>query len=168
MAAPKKSAVSGAKTSKVIEVLNKARSMELYAISQYMNQHYGLDDQDYGQLAAQVRKIAIAEMRHAEDFAERIKDIDGEPTTALDAAVIKRQDVRAIFQFNADVESDTIKKYNEFIKICREQGDQVSANLFERIIDEEQEHFNEFDDIDSHIKELKESYLARMAGGSAD
>ena len=33
----------------VIEVLNKARSMELQAIHQYMNQHYGLDDKDYGE-----------------------------------------------------------------------------------------------------------------------
>ena len=31
---------------KVIEVLNKARSMELQAIHQYMNQHYNLDDMD--------------------------------------------------------------------------------------------------------------------------
>ena len=38
---------------KVIEVLNKARAMELQAISQYMNQHYNLDDMDYGDLAAQ-------------------------------------------------------------------------------------------------------------------
>ena len=29
---------------KVIGVLNKARSMELQAIHQYMNQHYNLDD----------------------------------------------------------------------------------------------------------------------------
>jgi len=29
---------------KVIEVLNKARSMELQAIAQYMNQHYNLDN----------------------------------------------------------------------------------------------------------------------------
>lgn len=163
-----KPTVPGAKTSKVIEVLNKARSMELYAISQYMNQHYGLDDQDYGQLASVVRRISIAEMRHAEDFAERIKDIDGEPTTAIDGSVVKRQDVREVFRFNADVEDNTIKMYNEFIKVCREEGDQVSANLFERIIDEEQDHYNEFDDIDNHIKDLKESYLARMAGGNAD
>ena len=32
---------------KVIEVLSKARSMELYAIIQYMNQHYNLDNMDY-------------------------------------------------------------------------------------------------------------------------
>ena len=34
----------------VITVLNKARAMELQAIHQYMNQHYGLDDMDYGEL----------------------------------------------------------------------------------------------------------------------
>ena len=31
---------------KVIEVLNKARSMELFAIHQYMHQHYNLSDKD--------------------------------------------------------------------------------------------------------------------------
>lgn len=36
----------------VVEALNKARSMELHAIHQYMNQHYNLDDMDYGELAA--------------------------------------------------------------------------------------------------------------------
>ena len=44
---------------KVIGVLNEARSMELHAISQYMNQHYGLDNMDYGELAKNVKLIAI-------------------------------------------------------------------------------------------------------------
>ena len=41
---------------KVIEVLNKARAMELHAIHQYMNQHYNLDDMDYGELAAKIKR----------------------------------------------------------------------------------------------------------------
>jgi len=65
------------KKKKVIDVLNKARAMELYAIHQYMNQHYNLDDMDYGDLAAKVKLIAIDEMRHAEMFAERIKELGG-------------------------------------------------------------------------------------------
>jgi bacterioferritin len=71
---------------KVIEVLNKARSMELLAITQYMNQHYNLDDMDYGTLAGKVKLIAIDEMRHAEMFAERIKELGGEPTTEPDGS----------------------------------------------------------------------------------
>ena len=65
----------------VIAVLNQARGMELHAISQYMNQHYTLDNMDYGELAKNVKLIAIDEMRHAEMFAERIKELAGEPTS---------------------------------------------------------------------------------------
>ena len=60
---------------KVMEALNKARAMELYAITQYMNQHYALDDMDYGELAANMKLIAIDEMRHAEMFAERLNSL---------------------------------------------------------------------------------------------
>ena len=63
----------------VIDVLNKARSMELYAVHQYMNQHYTLDDLDYGEFASKIKLISIDEMRHAEEFAERIKELGGEP-----------------------------------------------------------------------------------------
>ena len=73
----------------VIEVLNKARSMELQAIHQYMNQHYNLDDKDYGELAAQVKLIAVDEMKHAEKFAERVKELGGEPTTEPAGKVTK-------------------------------------------------------------------------------
>ena len=154
--------------SKVIDVLNIARGMELYSIHQYMNQHYFLDDADYGKLAKVVKKIAIDEMRHAEDFAERIKDLGGDPCTAHSERVMIAKDVRDIYSFNAATENDTTAKYNEFINVCREQSDQVTANLFERIIEVEWEHYNYFDDVDRHIKELKESYLARMAGGDGE
>ena len=66
---------------KVIGVLNHARAMELQAIHQYMNQHYNLDNMDYGEMAAKIKLIAIDEMRHAEAFAERIKELGGEPTS---------------------------------------------------------------------------------------
>ena len=64
---------------KVLAALNKARAMELLAIGQYMNQHYKLDDMDYGELAGKIKLIAIDEMRHAEMFAERIKELAANP-----------------------------------------------------------------------------------------
>ncbi|HSO19591.1 MAG TPA: ferritin-like domain-containing protein, partial [Desulfosarcina sp.] len=93
---------------KVINVLNKARSMELTAISQYMNQHYNLDDMDYGELAGKMKLIAIDEMRHAEMFAERIKELGGEPTSDLDQKVVKGQKVEQVFTYDAGLEDDTI------------------------------------------------------------
>jgi len=153
-----------ARRKKVVEALNTARGMELFAISQYMNQHYNLDNKDYGELAKNMKLIAIDEMRHAEMFADRIKELGGEPTTTLVGAVVKGQDVKAIFPYDAAVEDDTIDQYNKFLAVCREMGDNISAKLLETIIDEEQAHFNHFDNVDEHIKTLGDTYLSKIAG----
>lgn len=152
----------------VIQVLNKARSMELLSIHQYMQQHYDLSDKDYGKFAANLKLIAIDEMRHAEEFAERIKELDGEPCTELSGRVIKGQDVKAVFPYNDNLEIDTMKKYNEFLKLCRDNGDGISARLFEDILKEEQEHENYFKDSAEHIEELGNSYLSKIAGTSSE
>ncbi len=153
---------------KVAAALNTARAMELQAIYQYMNQHYNLDDMDYGDLAAKVKLIAIDEMRHAEMFAERIKELGGEPVAEPAAAVIKGQAVDVIFPFDAALEDDTIDVYNRFVLTCRENGDSISMKLFETIIDEEQIHFNYFDNVGGHLKELGAAFLAQIAGTPAD
>ena len=153
---------------KILEVLNKARSMELQAIHQYMNQHYNLDDMDYGDLAAKLKLIAIDEMRHAEMFAERIKELGGEPTTDSAGKAEKGQKVEIIFPFDARLEDDTMDAYNAFAQVCRESGDSVSMKLFEGIIDEEQIHYNYFDNVGEHIKKLGAAYLSQIAGTPAD
>lgn len=155
------------KKKKVVEVLNKARSMELQAIHQYMNQHYNLDDMDFGEMAAKLKLIAIDEMRHAEAFAERVKELGGEPTTKLAGNVETGQDVKTIFPFDADQEDHAITAYNQFLLVCRENGDSISVKLFETIIDEEQVHFNYFDSVGKHIEKLGNAYLARIAGTSS-
>lgn len=157
-----------AKKQKVVDVLNKARSMELFAIAQYMQQHYRLDDDDYAVLAANMRKIAIDEMKHAEEFAERIKDLGGIPTQDHSAKAILDQDVYKIYPYDSDVELDTLDKYNEFAVVCRENGDIVSMRLFERIIEDEQRHQTYFDDTATHIKTMDKSFLAKVAGTDVD
>ncbi|MDJ0884872.1 MAG: bacterioferritin [Desulfobacterales bacterium] len=152
---------------KVIEVLNKARAMELQAIHQYMNQHYNLDDMDFGELAGKMKLIAIDEMRHAETFAERVKELGGEPVTGHSGKITKGQAVEKIYPFDANQEDDTIDVYNQFALVCRENGDSVSMKIFEDIIEEEQIHYNYFDNVDSHIKKLGDTYLAKIAGTSS-
>ncbi|GAB6906459.1 Bacterioferritin [Desulfosarcina cetonica] len=151
----------------VIKVLNQARAMELHAISQYMNQHYNLDDMDYGELAAKIKLIAIDEMRHAEMFAERIKELGGEPTSDLAAKVTKGQKVEGVFPFDSKLEDDTIDAYNGFLQVCRDNGDSTTMKIFETVIDEEQIHMNYFDNVGDHIERLGDSYLARIAGTSS-
>lgn len=149
---------------RVITVLNKARAMELYAITQYMNQHYALDDMDYGELAANMKLIAIDEMRHAEMFAERIKELDGDPVTERNGAITRGQSVRQVYPFDAAVEDDTIDTYNQFLNICRECGDSISAKLLEQIAAEEQLHQSYFANVADHIATLGDSYLSKIAG----
>jgi len=141
---------------KVIEVLNKARAMELLAIHQYMNQHYNLDNLDYGELAGKVKLIEM--------FAERVKELDGEPVTESGGKVQKGQKVQVMFSFDAKLEDNTIDVYNQFAAVCRENGDSTSLKLFETIIDEEQIHYNYFDNVDEHIETLGDTFLAKIAG----
>ena len=151
----------------VVAALNKARSMELHAIHQYMNQHYNLDDKDYGELAMNMKLIAIDEMRHCEMFAERIKELGGEPTSELAAKVVKGQDVKTIFGSDADAEDETIYVYNTLRKECADNGDILTAKLFDTIIEEEQAHMNYFDNVRGHIETLGDTYLSKIAGTSA-
>ena len=152
------------KVMRVIEVLNKARSMELQSIHQYMNQHYNLDDLDYGKFAASIKRIAIDEMDHAEQFAERIKELDGEPGTEMAAKVVKKQALKEVYPFDARLEADVLGAYNGFLAVCRENGDIISANLFMKILAEEQAHYDYFDNYASHISTLGDAFLARIAG----
>ncbi len=123
-----------------------------------------LDDMDFGELAGKVKLIAIDEMRHAEMFAERIKELGGEPTSELADIVSKGQKVVQIFPFDSTLEDDTIDAYNGYLEVCRENGDSITMKIFETIIDEEQIHLNYFDNIGSHIENLGDAYLARIAG----
>lgn len=151
----------------VIDVLNQARAMELFAIQQYMNQHYNLDDMDYGELAAKVKLIAVDEMRHAEMFAERIKELGGEPVAGCDSGVKRGQEITAMFPSNVTLEDDAIDAYNRFLLACRDNGDSTSMKLFETIIDQEQLHLNYFDGVREHIDRLGDVYLAQIAGTPA-
>ena len=152
---------------KVIEVLNKARSMELQAIHIYMAQHYKLDDMDLGELAVNMKLIAIDEMRHAEQFAERISELGGDPTTERLGKVVKGKDALGMFAIGSHEEDTTIDTYNQFLLTCREMGDSISVKLFELIIDEEQLHYNYFDNVHGHIESMGDTYLARIAGTPA-
>lgn len=152
------------KREKVIDVLNQARALELQAIHQYMNQHFNLDNMDYGEFAAKLKLIAIDEMRHSEMFGERIKELDGEPTAEPSGKTEKGQKVEIVFPFNANLEDHAITVYNQFLLTCRDNGDSKSARLFETIIDDEQVHLNYFEGVKEHIERLGEAYLAKIAG----
>ncbi|MGD0233459.1 MAG: hypothetical protein ABSC55_02865 [Syntrophorhabdales bacterium] len=56
------------------------------------------------------------------------------------------------FSFDANLEDTMVAAHNEFPLECRGNGDSTSVKLFEPSIDEEQIHFNYFDNTSDHIK----------------
>jgi bacterioferritin len=149
---------------KVIDLLNEARSRELTAISQYMAQHYELEDQDFGKLASKFKEIAITEMKHAEKLAERILFLNGEPTSKPDAVAKKGQSIEEMLKTNMALEDQAIKMYNEASTICASEKDQISKELFEELLKDEEEHFNYFENVKDHVEKLGASYLATLTG----
>lgn len=149
---------------KVIELLNSARARELTAISQYMAQHYELEDQDFGKLGTKFKEIAIAEMKHAEKLAERILFLKGEPISKPDGTIKKGESIEAMLKTNMGLEEEAIKMYNESSTICAAEKDQISKELFEELLKDEEEHLNYFENVKDHVEKLGAAYLATLAG----
>jgi len=149
---------------KVIDLLNAARSRELTAISQYMVQHYELEDRDFGKLASKFKEIGIQEMKHAEKLAERILFLKGEPTSKPDAVAKKGQEIPEMLKTNIALESQAIKMYNDASVICAAEKDQKSKELFEELLGDEEGHLNYFENVKDHIDKLGTAYLAMQAG----
>ena len=153
-------------TKKVIDALNKARSMELQAIHQYMIQHYILSELDYGQLCAYVKLISVDEMRHAQRFAERIDTLGGAPTCDKAGSIVQGQGVKDIFPYDINLETNTIKTYNDLAEICHKAGDSTSAGLFHSIISEEDIHLAYYKETAGHIATLGDVFLAKYVATS--
>jgi bacterioferritin (cytochrome b1) len=77
----------------VIDLLTEARLSELEAIGQSMVHHDELENNDLGQLAAQIKEIAVAKMKQAEKLAERILVLKGEPLSKTNATTKRGQKI---------------------------------------------------------------------------
>jgi bacterioferritin len=125
---------------KVIGELNRALSAELTAIVQYMVQAEMCESWGYKGLAAQTKKRAIEEMRHAEGLIERILFLDGKPAveTALKPTI--GDDVKAQLELDLHDEADAVKQYNAAMAICMKEGDNGTRELFLKMLHDEERH----------------------------
>jgi bacterioferritin len=151
-----------------IDWLNKGRARELTAIWTYMAQHYELEDGDVGKLADTVKEVGIQEMKHAEDFAERILYLGGEPTSRPDAEIKKGMSIPEMLQADVALENQAVAMYNAAARACEEAGDHATAEIFIRILAEEESHVDLLSNISDHLARHGDAYLATLLGGSAD
>ena len=145
---------------KSIELLNKAIADELNALHQYMYFHFHCDDQGYDLLAGLFKRIAIEEMIHVEKLAERILFLKGEVEMNATGDVKKIHDVKKMLEMATAMETSSADDYNKWANECAANADSVSKKLFETLVEDEERHFNHYDDEMENMKKFGDNYLA--------
>ncbi len=128
---------------KIVDLLNKAIASELQVSIQYMWQHVQVTGTDGVIVEGIFRKIAVAEMKHAERLAERLDYLNGVPTTKPDPIFVGGSLIEMLKQDELN-EEEAITLYKQAIQAAAEEGDFTTRRLLEEILAEEEEHINAF------------------------
>jgi bacterioferritin len=108
-----------------------------------MWQHVQVTGIDGAVVEDSFRKIAIAEMKHAERLAERLDFLNGVPTAKPDPIFVGGSITEMLTQDQRD-EEDAIELYKEAIQLAAHEGDYTTRRLLEEILADEETHINIF------------------------
>jgi bacterioferritin len=148
---------------KVIAALNEALQEELIAINQYFLHSEMCENWKYTKISKYVKKLSIAEMKHAEELIERILFLDGAPNMAPPLQIKVGKTVKQQLENDLNLELGAIKLYNNAVKLARAEGDNGSAALFMSILKDEEDHADWQESQLSQIKDMGyELYLSEQ------
>ena len=127
---------------KVIQFLNKALANELTAINQYflharMYKNWGfckLNEHEYHE--------SIDEMKHADRLIERILFLEGLPNLQQLNKLLIGENPREMIECDLKLEHQAIPLLREAIAHCEMVSDYVTRELFEDILEGEEEHID--------------------------
>lgn len=125
---------------KVIQLLNKALYNELTAINQYFMHAKILEDMGFEKLAAKEREESIDEMKHADILMERILFLEGLPNLQDLGKLRIGENVEEMLRCDLAMELDAIPDLRDGVEYCESVRDYVSRDLFQEILDSEEEH----------------------------
>ena len=125
---------------KVIEFLNKVLYNELTAINQYFLHAKMLKNWGIKELAEHEYKESIDEMKHADKVAERILFLDGLPNFQLLGRLKIGETVEEILKADLELEYEALPVLRDAIAYCESIKDFVSRDLFQYILESEEEH----------------------------
>ena len=148
---------------KVIEFLNQALKNELTAINQYflharMYKNWGfnkLNDHEYEE--------SIDEMKHADMLIERILFLEGLPNLQALGKLYIGEEPEEMLKCDLQLEMEAIPLLRDAIAHCETVNDYVSRELFERILESEEEHVDWIEEQFDRIKRVGiQNYLQEM------
>jgi bacterioferritin len=124
----------------VIDYLNKALTNELTAINQYWLHYRVLDNWGIHKLAEYERHESIDEMKHADTLADRILFLEGLPNFQALHKLKVGETVEEILRADLALEMEAIPLLKDAIQYCEGVRDYTSREVFERILENEEEH----------------------------
>jgi bacterioferritin len=124
---------------KLMEMMNQAIAREIQVSIQYMWQHVLWKGVKGFAVQSELKKIAVEEMKHAEAIAERLVYLGGAPTTKP-APIFVGESLKHMLEQDVKDEEGAITLYKEIIDLTRKENDEVTRQLFKKILADEEEH----------------------------
>ena len=124
----------------VIEHLNRVLKNELTAINQYILHSRIYKDWGLTQLGDYEFKESVDEMKHADSLIERVLFLEGLPNLQDIGKLRIGEHVAEMLQCDLDLELDAIPDLRAAIAYCEAHKDYVSRDLFDSILNSEEEH----------------------------
>ena len=125
---------------KVIEFLNAVLRNELTAINQYFLHSRMFKDWGLQALADYEQHESIDEMKHADLLIERTLFLEGLPNMQDLGKLMIGEHPQEMLECDLRLELDAIPVLREAISYCESVKDFVSRDLFDNILDAEEEH----------------------------
>ena len=125
---------------KVIEFLNRALRNELTAISQYFLHSRIFKDWGLKALGDYEFHESVDEMKHADALIERMLFLEGRPNMQDIGKLRIGEHTKEILECDLALEMEAIPDLREAIEYCESCKDFVSRDLFDSILESEEEH----------------------------
>lgn len=127
---------------KIIQHLNKVLGNELVAINQYFLHARMYKDWGLKELAEHEYHESIDEMKHADVLVERILFLEGLPNLQDLGKLNIGENTEEILKSDLQVEMIAVPDLRDAIKACEDERDFVSRDLFQDILESEEEHID--------------------------